>query len=96
MARDRSNARYLPGIEFPDTLQAVTNLEDCLAGVTDILVAVPSHGLRETLVAIRRHRREESLDQVGNLSKPGFPRWITNLMTGSGDSAIIINAISSL
>ena len=53
MARDRSNARYLPGIEFPDTLQAVTNLEDCLAGVTDILVAVPSHGLRETLVAIR-------------------------------------------
>ena len=53
MARDRSNARYLPGIEFPDTLQAVTSLEDCLAGVTDILVAVPSHGLRETLVAIR-------------------------------------------
>jgi glycerol-3-phosphate dehydrogenase (NAD(P)+) len=53
MARDRSNARYLPGIEFPDTLQAVASLEDCLTGVTDILVAVPSHGLRETLVAIR-------------------------------------------
>ena len=53
MARDRSNVRYLPGIEFPDTLQAVTNLEDCLAGVTDILIAVPSHGLRETLVTIR-------------------------------------------
>ena len=53
MARDRSNARYLPGIDFPDTLQAIADLEDCLAGVTDILVAVPSHGLRETLVAIR-------------------------------------------
>ncbi len=53
MARDRSNARYLPGVEFPDPLQAIANLEDCLTGVTDILVAVPSHGLRETLVAIR-------------------------------------------
>ena len=53
MARDRSNARYLPGIDFPDTLQAIADLEDCLVGVTDILIAVPSHGLRETLVAIR-------------------------------------------
>jgi len=58
MARDRSNARYLPGVDFPDTLHAVASLEDCLAGVTDILVAVPSHGLRETLVAIRPYLGE--------------------------------------
>ena len=58
MARDRSNARYLPGVDFHDTLHAVASLEDCLAGVTDILVAVPSHGLRETLVAIRQYLGE--------------------------------------
>jgi glycerol-3-phosphate dehydrogenase (NAD(P)+) len=52
MARDRSNSRYLPGVDFPDSLQVLTDLKECLTGVTDILVAVPSHGLRETLVAI--------------------------------------------
>jgi glycerol-3-phosphate dehydrogenase (NAD(P)+) len=60
MARDRSNARYLPGADFPDNLQAVTDLEECLADVTDILVAVPSHGLRETLIAIRPYLGDDS------------------------------------
>ncbi len=52
MARDAVNERYLPGAEFPDNLIAVTELADCLAGVRDVLVSVPSHGLRETLVAV--------------------------------------------
>jgi len=60
MARDRSNARYLPGVAFPDNLQAVTDLQECLAGVNDILVAVPSHGLRETLIAIRPYLGDDS------------------------------------
>lgn len=50
--RDNVNARYLPGAVFPDTLQAYPDLERCLAGVRDILVAVPSHGFRDTLLAI--------------------------------------------
>ena len=47
--QDRENARYLPGIEFPPNLVAHPALSDCLAGVRDILVVVPSHGLRDTL-----------------------------------------------
>lgn len=53
MARDRVNARYLPGVPFPATLIATPDLEVCLDGVRDVLVAVPSHGLRDTLSAIR-------------------------------------------
>ena len=60
MIKERCNARYLPGADFPDNLRAVTNLEECLAGVRDILVAVPSHGLRETLIAIRPYLSDES------------------------------------
>jgi glycerol-3-phosphate dehydrogenase (NAD(P)+) len=60
MSIDRSNARYLPGIAFPDNLQALADLEECLTGVTDILVAVPSHGFRETLQAIRPYLGDES------------------------------------
>ncbi len=53
MARDRRNERYLPGVEFPDNLRAVSDLADCVDGARDVLVAVPSHGLRETLVAVK-------------------------------------------
>jgi len=53
MATDRVNARYLPGIGFPPNLTAYRDIEECLEGVRDILVVVPSHGLRETLMTVR-------------------------------------------
>jgi glycerol-3-phosphate dehydrogenase (NAD(P)+) len=49
---ERRNRRYLPGAEFPDNIHVVDNLDDCLHGVRDILISVPSHGLRETLTRI--------------------------------------------
>ncbi len=49
---ERRNRRYLPGAEFPDNVNVFINLDDCLQGVRDILVSVPSHGLRETLTQI--------------------------------------------
>ena len=53
MDRDRVNDRYLPDVNLPDKLVACTGLGACLDAVRDILIAVPSHGLRETLRAIR-------------------------------------------
>ena len=53
MVSDRVNGRYLPGVAFPERLNACTDLGDCLGGVRDILISVPSHGLRDTLSAIR-------------------------------------------
>jgi glycerol-3-phosphate dehydrogenase (NAD(P)+) len=53
MDSDRVNGRYLPDVTLPDTLVACTELRACLDGVRDILIAVPSHGLRETLRAIQ-------------------------------------------
>jgi len=53
MAADGENARYLPGIAFPPNLIANPSVEECLDGVRDILLVVPSHGLRETLTTIK-------------------------------------------
>ena len=53
MADQRENVRYLPGASFPPNLTAHTNLEECLDGARDILVVVPSHGLRDTLTALK-------------------------------------------
>jgi glycerol-3-phosphate dehydrogenase (NAD(P)+) len=60
MARDRVNARYLPNAPFPDSLTATPDLGACLDGVRDVLVCVPSHGLRETLRAIQPLLCDES------------------------------------
>jgi glycerol-3-phosphate dehydrogenase (NAD(P)+) len=57
MVTDRENVRYLPGIKFPDNLTAYPVLDVCLEGIRDILVVVPSHGLRTTLT--------KALDYIG-------------------------------
>jgi glycerol-3-phosphate dehydrogenase (NAD(P)+) len=47
----RQNATFLPGISFPDTLMATSDLGEALAHTEMLLVAVPTHGLREVLRA---------------------------------------------
>jgi glycerol-3-phosphate dehydrogenase (NAD(P)+) len=53
MSKEGENARYLPGASFPPNLTANPDLEACLDGVRDVLVVVPSHGLRDTLTKIK-------------------------------------------
>lgn len=60
MVADRENVRYLPGISFPDNLTAHPDLSDCLEGIRDILVVVPSHGLRTTLTQAREYLGADS------------------------------------
>lgn len=49
LARERVNARYLPDCPFPEALSPEPHLDVCLSDADDVLVAVPSHALRETL-----------------------------------------------
>ncbi len=60
LAKERINARYLPDAPFPDNLEAVTDLGACVTGVRDVLVSVPSHGLRETLTNIKPYLRDDA------------------------------------
>ncbi|MBU0610131.1 MAG: NAD(P)-dependent glycerol-3-phosphate dehydrogenase [Armatimonadetes bacterium] len=47
LARDRENRDYLPGTTLPDGVEPTGDLRVALTGVTQIIVAAPSHGLRE-------------------------------------------------
>src|SRR5450755_3491638 len=55
MRKARRNQRYLPGAEFPDSLQVTNDLRPALEGVRDMLIAVPSHAFRATLESIKPH-----------------------------------------
>ncbi len=49
VAAERENRRYLPGVRLADNIHVTDVLEDAIAGAGDILLAVPSRGLRETI-----------------------------------------------
>lgn len=53
MAAARENRRYLPGAPFPDLLQLADTLANALVNLQDVLIAVPSHAFRDTLLALR-------------------------------------------
>lgn len=59
MATQRQNQRYLPEIEFPPGLLPEVSLQQCVQQADDLLIAVPSHGFRELLVAIKPYLRPE-------------------------------------
>jgi glycerol-3-phosphate dehydrogenase (NAD(P)+) len=52
MARERRNTRYLPDTPFPERLEVTAELATAVAPADDVLIAVPSHALRQTLAAL--------------------------------------------
>jgi glycerol-3-phosphate dehydrogenase (NAD(P)+) len=53
MERERSNARYLPDVQFPEGLHLRDSLEAAVDGVNDVLLAVPSHAFRSLLQQLK-------------------------------------------
>jgi glycerol-3-phosphate dehydrogenase (NAD(P)+) len=60
LARDRRNVRYLPDSHFPEQLQIQPDLQSALRVSRDVIVAVPSHGLRGMLQEIAPHLRSDA------------------------------------
>lgn len=54
LGRERINERYLPGVEFPSNLEVTADLE-VARDAELVVVAVPSHGFRETLQELWSH-----------------------------------------
>jgi glycerol-3-phosphate dehydrogenase (NAD(P)+) len=55
--RQHCNSRYLPDLDLHPELDATSSLADALAAADVLVVGVPSHGLRATLVEAAPHIR---------------------------------------
>ena len=55
MTAERQNREYLPGIQLPTALQPTSELAAALDGAAFVVMAVPSHGLRDVARAAARH-----------------------------------------
>ena len=53
LAKDRQNKRYLAGLNFPDTLEVTDNLQQAAQFSDILLISVPSHVFKETLLKIK-------------------------------------------
>lgn len=74
IARERTNAKSLPGISLPPGIEAHLDLAEVVRTVEDFLLAVPSHAFRATIEALR-----------SNAARLGALAWATKgLEPGSG------------
>ncbi|MEZ4451997.1 MAG: NAD(P)H-dependent glycerol-3-phosphate dehydrogenase [Nannocystaceae bacterium] len=53
MARGRVNQRYLPHARFPDALEVTDDLAAAIDGSALVILAIPSHGMREAAQKVR-------------------------------------------
>ncbi|MGZ8955164.1 MAG: NAD(P)H-dependent glycerol-3-phosphate dehydrogenase, partial [Methylovulum sp.] len=59
LARDRQNSRYLPKHRFPDNLKVTSDLAEAAAFSTIVLVSVPSHAFKATLIKLKPYVSDE-------------------------------------
>ncbi len=55
IARNHHNDRYLPGITLPPALHATPDVAKALEGADLVVVAVPSHAVRQVAIEAKRH-----------------------------------------
>jgi glycerol-3-phosphate dehydrogenase (NAD(P)+) len=58
MAAVRENRVYLPGIKLPDALAPTPDLQLALDGAQFVVIAVPSHGVRDVARSVNRYLPE--------------------------------------
>ncbi|HEY48762.1 MAG TPA: NAD(P)-dependent glycerol-3-phosphate dehydrogenase [Dehalococcoidia bacterium] len=53
--RERENTARLPGFPFPESLRATASLEEALAGVSLVILAVPAQDMRHNVRTVREN-----------------------------------------
>ena len=95
MVSERENVRYLPGAKFPDNLNAEPDLATCIGSTRDVLVVVPSHGLRDTLTAIKPLLRTDSrvcwATKGFELHTGKLPHQVAGEVLGSGRPMAVLS-----
>jgi glycerol-3-phosphate dehydrogenase (NAD(P)+) len=61
MARERRNPRYLSDCELPESVRPTADLAEALAERELVIVAVPSHGVREVMERAQAHLDPEAI-----------------------------------
>jgi glycerol-3-phosphate dehydrogenase (NAD(P)+) len=95
MAQLRRNARYLPNAPFPDSLRVEADLRAAIRASRDLLIAVPSHALREMLQEMGPHLRDDArvawATKGFELSSGLLPHQVARAVLGDRVPAAVIS-----
>ena len=77
---DQSNRTFLPGTDFPANLLVTDDLEKTVSSHTFLMLAVPSHAFRETLLKCKPHLQPGSPACIAYAERrrpplPADPAW---------------------
>lgn len=67
MNNSRENSKYLPNIKLPENLKIVNDLQNTILGKDIILLAVPTHGVRDILNKAKEYITKEQI--IVNVAK---------------------------
>jgi len=92
---DGVNKRYLPDAPLPANLVVEADLAACLDGVRDIVISVPSHGLRETLIRIQPLLNDDAricwATKGFELSSGKLPHQVAGEILGDGRAMAVLS-----
>lgn len=95
IGREGENRRYLPGIRLPRGIAVEPDLEAALSGARDILLAVPSRALRETLARLeplmRGDERIAWATKGFELETGKLPHEVVGEVLGTGHSLAVLS-----
>nr|WP_300005747.1 NAD(P)H-dependent glycerol-3-phosphate dehydrogenase [Tissierella sp.] len=67
ISNSRKNDKYLPNVVFPENLKVVNKLEESIQDKDIIVLAVPTHGVRDVLNKIKNYIKEDQI--IVNVAK---------------------------
>lgn len=95
LQRQRENKAKLPGVIFPDNVIMTTDLETAIKGMDLIVLAVPSHGIRETaskmaafvkkdqiIVNVAKGIEESTLFTMSQVISQEIPQGVVTVLSG--------------
>jgi len=80
LKQTRENSRYLSGFAFPDKLRVTDNLQEAVFSSSLLLISVPSHAFKSTLIKIQPY-----LDQSSQIA------WATKGF--DGESGLLLSEV---
>ncbi len=95
LKQTRENNRYLPGVDFPDTLTPAADINTVTDTAENFLIAVPSPVFRQTLQLLKRqHRPIKALVWATKGLEPGTGRLLSQVVTEEAGTAVPAAVIS--
>jgi glycerol-3-phosphate dehydrogenase (NAD(P)+) len=95
MRSARCNLRYLPDAKFPELLEVSASLDAALAGVSDVLVAVPSNGfrvfLKDLAPRLARDMRVAWATKGFERDTGLLPHQVAHAVLGSGHAVAVLS-----